>query len=262
MNDVSQHIQGVIQNFERRFSGTGLVRPNSTSSVCARFKNQLRAVEIRIKNADGALKRVYPKEDVYKLLTRDNIEKVLGCECEQCRCGGRLRVPSAEIIAIIAAAYRLILAILLFMDHLYLIQSFIEEEYTDDRALDRPLKVEELDNLANNASQKLGLIHWHDQQFAKDFHYERQYEFLLPNVRTANNGNRATFPVIVTLPLDLECKIGSGGYGEVYKAKFLDGYHDFKTHVSLPSHRPYVPNTPAQDLESATIFGALILLAD
>lgn len=169
--------------------------------------------------------------EVYKLLTRDNIEKLLGCECEQCRCSGRLKVPSAEMIAIIEVAYRLILAILLFMDHLYLIQDFIKREYTDERALLQPLQEQELEDLANNASEKLKLIQWHDQHFAKDFHYERQYEFLLPDIRTANSRERVAFNIRATLPLDLESKIGCGGYGEVYKAKLLDGYHDFETHV-------------------------------
>jgi hypothetical protein len=211
---------------------------SDNSGICAKFRDQLQDYEIHIKNAaaqNGPSRRVYTKTEVYKLFTSHNIERLLGCKCVKCRCNGLLEVPSAKNIAIISAEYRLILAILLSMNHLYLIQCFIERGYTDERVLSQPLEKEELEELANDASEKIGVTHWHDRHFARDFHHERQYEFLLPNL-TASDDSIMSFPILVTLPFDLEDRIGCGAYGDVFKAKLLDGYHDFETHVSVLSY--------------------------
>jgi len=114
------------------------------------------------------------------------------------------------------------------------VRNFIKRGYSDERVLSQFISREEIKDLVSNAFQKTGHFPWQDQHFARDF-IPLLYEFFLPNLATPSSYCIMPFSPLVTLPFDLESRIGSGGYGEVYRAKLLEGYHDFETRVSVLS---------------------------
>ena len=207
---------------------------NPAACVCTKCKEDLKKLLVRIKNNhdDQFPRKVYPKRDVYNLLTADVLKSLLRCPCSNCRCDGSLPPPQDEIVDITTSQYRLILAILLVMDKVYLLQGFVDENYTDERVLQEPPSPEDLEDLAVRFFSQWKIpTRFHDPHFQSEFHFDFQPQFILPDLP-----GTALFTSKCNLPLDLGELIGSGGYGDVFKARILDGYHSFETEVCLFLH--------------------------
>ncbi|KAI5851968.1 kinase-like domain-containing protein [Tricharina praecox] len=227
-------------------SDSSLFGPNTESSdgnvfsengnVCETFREQIRGVQRYIKNSPtGVMRSVYPKQDVCRVLTYNAVRSLLHCACHRCR-GILSPAATEQDIATIFSEYRLILAILLEMDRLYLIHSFVENKYTDERALARPLEKSELERIVDQIYTKLQI---RDKYFARNFHHRKQYEFLLPNISTlagTDVDGIESVNINQALPIHLTSQLGRGGYGAVYRASLFEGYHDLSTtdgHVAV-----------------------------
>ncbi|KAI5851942.1 kinase-like domain-containing protein [Tricharina praecox] len=198
--------------------------------ICERLRDRIHGFEKHITNSPtGLMRRVYPKNDVYRVLTCKNIRSLLQCPCEGKWCRGRMSPATEQKITTIFSEYRLIFAILLEMERLCLIHSFVELGFTDESVLAHPLQQSELEQVMDDAYIRHGI---RDNHFWKTFHHHKQYEFLLPNIpalEKADADDIFTVNISRTLPINLKRQLGRGGYGDVYQAELLDGYHSLET---------------------------------
>lgn len=118
------------------------------------------------------------------------------------------------------------------MDKAYLLQGFVDKNYTDEMVLQEPPSEDDLEDLVVGFfSERKIPTAFHDPHFPADFHFDFQPQFILPDLPA--RGGTTTFTGRCNLPLGLEKRIGSGGYGDVYKAVVLEGYHNYETEVCL-----------------------------
>ena len=118
------------------------------------------------------------------------------------------------------------------MGRVYLLQGFVDKNYTDEMVLQEPPSEGDLEDLAVEFRSKREIpIAFHDPHFPSEFHFDFQPQFILPDLPA--HGSATTFTGKCSLPLGLEECIGRGGYGDVYKAVVLDGYHSYETEVCL-----------------------------
>jgi len=200
---------------------------NKEDYPCFNFKSQIHNVQRHIRNSPTkSAKRIFPKTEVYKILTKENIRSLLHCPCGREYCRGKLDPATEQDVDTIFSGYRLILAILLEMGRLCLIHIFTENKHTDDSVLAQPLEKRELQHLMTEATKQFHIRP--DKHFCEAFHYLRQYEFLLPSIpalRAADADGVFVAEVSQVLPMNLKGQLGHGGYSEVYEAELLDGYH-------------------------------------
>ena len=115
------------------------------------------------------------------------------------------------------------------MDRVYLLQGFVDRNYTDEMVLQESPSREDLEDLVVEFfSQWMIPIAFHDPHFPGEFYFDFQPQFILPDLPA--RGSTMTLSGKCTLPLGLEEREGDG---DVYKATLLDGYHNYETEVCL-----------------------------
>ena len=200
--------------------GAGLKQINSSKGgeVCETLKRRIEGVKRPIRYSPTESRNVFPKNEVYMILSGEDVRALLNCTCNRLSCRKGCSPASGQDITTIFNECRLILAILLTMGDLHLIHSFVEKRYTDELVLAHPLEQSTLEQLMTART---------NTDFATNFH-RTQYEFLLPDI-PADSNCIYDFNMNQALPIDLKDKLGSGCYGEVYKAELLEGYHSLET---------------------------------
>lgn len=220
----------IISNFDSIFNPVPSTTP-TVHGICAQLKDNISAVLERIHimppHPSGCKKEtIFPKTKVLEILTLESVRRVLDCICNHCRCAAQSDIRNPDLPAVIHKDYRIILAILIYARRAYMITTFVLGGYTDKWVLEHPLDDDELLALQEGASQRLRLRL--DTDFPRLF-CDTQYQFLLPRLGkyVDPDADVQTFHYSTLLPFRFKGSMGSGAYGDVFKAELLEGYHGF-----------------------------------
>ncbi|KAI5813172.1 kinase-like domain-containing protein [Pyronema omphalodes] len=207
------HITSELNNFERRFSGIS-ESDLPTSCSCSTIRKRIISTSI-----DHGRSKVYLKDGIYDLFSKENIEKVLSCGCHQCE-----DCQTPELVDTILAEYRIILAMLLHLGNTTLVHGFISMGFTDNFVLNNHLSEETIQEIGDEAVQR-GATEL-EIDFAKQF-CDRQPEFLLPELKFCPDTiKKIDVPAIQNLPVAEGHELGSGSAAIVFKAQLFQGYHN------------------------------------